>query len=139
MTDVDQNKQMIQNFVQVVWRDANLTALKDFWTEDCINYAMPATNNRGLDALRDYHESFFADFSAFSNIQIEIVQQVAEDDRVVSYIKMRGEHTGTFYGVPATGKSISLAAIRIDCIQDGKIAEHWSVSDGASLMQQLQT
>ncbi|MFN6455887.1 MAG: ester cyclase [Nostoc sp. EfeVER01] len=29
--------------------------------------------------------------------------------------------------------------IRIDRVQDGKIAEHWSVSDAAGLMQQLQS
>ncbi len=139
MIDADEIKQLIQNFVQVVWRDRNLAALKDFWTEDCTNHAMPGTDNFGFDALRSYHEAFFADFSAFSDIKIEIVQQVAEGDRVVSYITTQGTHSGTFYGMPPTGKSISLAAIRIDLIQDGKIAEHWSVSDGASLMQQLQT
>lgn len=52
MTDADKNKQIIQNFVQVVWNGQNLTALKDFWTEDCINHAMPGSDNRGLDALR---------------------------------------------------------------------------------------
>jgi steroid delta-isomerase-like uncharacterized protein len=140
MSDIDKNKQIIQNFVQVVWNDRNLTALKDFWTEDCVNYAMPGTDNRGLNALRIYHESFFDDFfSAFPNIQIDIMQQVAEGDRVVTYIVSQGTHSGAFYGVPPTGKSISTSVIRIDRIQDGKIAEHWSVSDAASLIQQLQT
>ncbi|MBR8835260.1 MAG: ester cyclase [Stigonema ocellatum SAG 48.90 = DSM 106950] len=32
-----------------------------------------------------------------------------------------------------------MSAIQIDRLQDGKIAEHWSVSDTAALMQQLQT
>jgi steroid delta-isomerase-like uncharacterized protein len=140
MSDTNKNKQIIQNFVQAVWNDRNLTALKDFWAEDCLNHAMPGTDNRGLNALRIYHESFFDDFFfAFPNIQIEIVQQVAEEDRVVTYITSQGTHSGAFYGTPPTGKSISTSAMRIDRIQDGKIAEHWSVSDAASLMQQLQT
>ena len=139
MTDADQNKQIIQNFIQVVWNGQNLNALKDFWTEDCINHAMPGSENRGLDALRVYHDSFFDDFfSAFPDIQIEIMQQVAEGDRVATYIISKGKHSGAFYGVPPTGKSISTSVIRIDRIQDGKIAEHWSVSDAAGLMQQLQ-
>ena len=139
MSDINKNKQIIQNFVQVVWNGRNLTALKDFWTEDCVNHAMPGADNRGLDALRIYHESFFADFSAFSNIRIEIVQQVAEGDRVVTYITTQGEHSGAFYGIPPTGKSISTSAIRIDRVQNGKIVEHWSVSDAAALMLQLQS
>jgi steroid delta-isomerase-like uncharacterized protein len=138
MTEADKNKQIIQKFVQVVWREQNLTALKNFWTEDCINHAVSGADNRGLDALRVYHESFFADFSAFSNIQIEIMQQIAEADRVVTYITSQGEHTGTFFGIPPTGKSVLTSVIRIDRIHQEKIAEHWSVSDAASLILQLQ-
>jgi steroid delta-isomerase-like uncharacterized protein len=140
MSNTDENKQIIQNFVQVVWNDRDLTALKDFWAEDCVNHAMPGTDNRGLNALRIYHESFFDDFfSAFPNIQIKILQQVAEGDRIVSYITSQGQHSGTFYGILPTGKKISTSVIRIDRVQDGKIAEHWSVSDTAGLMQQLQS
>ena len=140
MTDADQNKQIIQNFIQVVWNGQNLNALKDFWTDDCINHAMPGSDNRGLAALRVYHDSFFDDFfAAFPDIQIEIVQQVAEGDRVATYIISKGNHSDTFYGVAPTGKTISTSVIRIDRIQDGKIAEHWSVSDAAGLMQQLQS
>ncbi len=140
MTDADQNKQIIQNFVQVVWNSRNLNALEDFWTEDCINHAMPGTDNRGLNALRIYHDSFFDDFfSAFPDIQIEIVQQVAEGDRIATYITSQGTHSGVFYDISPTGKHVSTSVIRIDRVQDGKITEHWSVSDAASLMQQIQS
>ncbi|MEL7316385.1 MAG: ester cyclase, partial [Cyanobacteria bacterium J06559_3] len=133
-----EKKQNKRNFIQVVCREQNLAAVSDYWTADCINYAMPEPNNYGLKALRTYHESFFSEFSAFSNIQIEILQQVAEGDRVVTYTSTQGEHSGTFHGIPPTGKQIAIFTIRIDRMQDGKIAEHWSVSDASRLIQQLQ-
>ncbi|MBW4472522.1 MAG: ester cyclase [Stenomitos rutilans HA7619-LM2] len=140
MSDINKNKQIIQNFIQVVWNGRNLSALKDFWAEDCVNHAMPGTDNRGLKALRIYHDSFFDDFfSAFPNIQIKIVQQVAEGDRIATYITSQGTHSGVFYGIPPTGKHISTSVIRIDRVQDGKITEHWSVSDATGLMQQIQS
>jgi steroid delta-isomerase-like uncharacterized protein len=140
MNEPDKNRQIVQNFIQVVWNDRNLSVLKDFWAEDCVNHAMLGTDNRGLNALRIYHNSFFDDFfSAFPDIQIEIVQQVAEGDRIATYITSQGKYNGAFYGIPPTGKSISTSVIRIDRIQDGKITEHWSVSDEAGLMQQLQS
>lgn len=138
MSETTKNKQLVQTFIQAVWNSQNLAALKDFWTEDCINHAMPVINNKGLEVLHAYHESFFADFAAFSNVQIEILQQVAESDRVVNYLKASGEHSGTFFGIAPTGKQVSLLSIRIDRIQDDRIAEHWSVADLAGLMQQLQ-
>lgn len=63
MSNLDRNKQIIQHFVQIVWRDRNLATLQDFWTADCINHAMSEPNNRGLDVLRDYHEAFMTDLS----------------------------------------------------------------------------
>jgi predicted ester cyclase len=55
----------------------------------------------------------------------------------MTHMVTSGRHSGDFMGVPATGRSVSLATIRIDRIVDGKIAEHWSVADMAGLVQQL--
>jgi predicted ester cyclase len=136
MNEIEHNKQIIQNFIDRVWHTQNLAVLTDFWSEDCINHAMPGMDNKGIDLLRSYHEPFFG---AFSNINVEILQQIAEGDRVVTYMAAKFDHSGVFFGIPATGKHISNLAIRIDRIRDGKIAEHWSISDAASLMQQLQS
>jgi hypothetical protein len=43
----------------VVWNGRDLADLKDFWKEDSVNYAMPGTDDRGLNALRSYRDSFF--------------------------------------------------------------------------------
>jgi steroid delta-isomerase-like uncharacterized protein len=139
MADLSANKRIVRDFISAVWEGQNLAALATFWAEDCVNHAMPKPDNRGLAALRAYHEQFFADFSAFSHVRIEVVQQVEEGERVVTQLTTRGEHSELFYGIPPTGKDVSLATIRIDRLEDGKIAEHWSVADVAGLMQQLQT
>ena len=138
MADLAANGQIVREFIAVVWEGRHLAALDRFWTPDCVNHAMPGPDNHGLAALRAYHEQFFADFSAFTDLQIEVVQQVVQDDRVVTQLLTRGEHSGLFYGVPPTGRRVALASIRIDRLQGGKIAEHWSVADVAGLMQQLQ-
>ena len=114
------------------------SALSEFWTEDCVNHATPGPDNRGLDALSAYHTQFMAAFSAFSNVRLEIVQQVAEGARVVTHVVAHGRHSGPVLEVAPTGRDIVMPAIRIDRIWDGKIAEHWSVSDLAGLMQQIQ-
>ncbi len=138
MTSLAANKGIVRDFIRTVWEGRDLAAFATFWTEDCVNHAMPGPDNRGLAALRAYHEQFFALFSAFSHLRIEIVQQVAEGDRVVTQLTTRGEHSEPFYGLPPTGKDVSLSTMRIDRLQDGRIAEHWSVADVAGLMQQLQ-
>jgi len=138
VADLAANKRIVQGFIEVAWEGRDLAALPTFWTDDCVNHAVPGPDNRGLAALQAYHEQFFAGFSAFSRVQIHIVQQVAEGDRVVTQMTTRGAHSGPFYGIPPTGRDVSLATIRIDRLRDGKIAEHWSVADVAGLLQHLQ-
>ncbi len=129
------NRKTINTFIKTVWEGENLDALPEFWTADCINHAMPEGSNRGLVVLRTYHASFFV---GFSDIKVEILQQIVEGDRVATSMISQATHTGNFFGIAATGKRISLASMRIDRFRDGKIAEHWSVGDITGLMQQLQ-
>lgn len=135
----EQNKRRLREFVRSVWEERDLSALPTFWTADCVNHAAPGPGNVGLDALRAYHEGFLAGLlPAFSDPRIEYVQQVAEGDRVVSQMAFRAVHTGPVFGKPPTGRAVSLASIRIDRFEGGRIAEHWSVADMHGFMQQLQ-
>lgn len=139
MSNLKTNKQIVSDLIREVWHQGNLDILSDFWSEDCINHAMPAANNRGLEALRIYHESLSVTLTeAFTDFQTEILQQIAEGETVVTQMRSTGKHQGTFLGIPATSKNITLSAMRIDRLQDGKIIEHWSIADMAGLMQQLQ-
>lgn len=135
--NTDSAKQRVRDFIDVVWVQQNLDALPEFWTDGCVNHAAPSGSDVGLASLRTYHEQFAVQFGAFSDMTIDIVQQVAEDDRVVTQLTSRGRHSGEFAGVPATGRTVSLVTIRIDRFADDKIAEHWSVADVAGLFQQL--
>jgi steroid delta-isomerase-like uncharacterized protein len=62
---------------------------------------------------------------------------VAEGDRVVVRWTGSGTHVGEFAGMPATGKSFTIAGIDVHRFQDGRMAEHWHVVDQLALLQQL--
>ena len=128
------NKRIVQQFIDDVWNNNNLAKLEDYWTRDCVNHILPPSANQGLDNLKASHQPFF---EAFSNICIALLDQIAEGDKVATHLVFRGKHTGQFFEVAATAKSVEMRGIRIDRIQDGKIAEHWAVFDIAELLQQL--
>jgi steroid delta-isomerase-like uncharacterized protein len=69
----------------------------------------------------------------------ELIEEdlIAEGDQVVLKCKWRGTHSGTFMGIPATGKSVDVPAVLIYQIADSKIASHWMLVDSMALMQQL--
>jgi steroid delta-isomerase-like uncharacterized protein len=62
---------------------------------------------------------------------------VAEGDRVVVRWTGRGTHSGTFMGIPPTGRTFTIAGIDVHRFEDGRMAEHWHVVDQLALMQQL--
>ena len=68
-------------------------------------------------------------WEAFSNLKVEIHDQVGEGDKVTSRKTIHGVHTETFMKIPATNKKIEMNVIDIVRISNGKYAEHWNVID----------
>jgi predicted ester cyclase len=62
---------------------------------------------------------------------------IAEGDKVMERYTLRGTHQGTFMGIPATGKPVTIQSIAIFRIADGKIIEQWGENDGVGLLTQL--
>lgn len=126
----DINKQIVLNLNQKVWREGRIDDLPLFWSIDCVNHADPAPVKEGLVALQTYHEGFVRWFLDYREIVIEVEQQIAEVDRVVTQMVLSAVHK-------KKQRPISLRTIRIDRLVGGRIAEHWSIADMAGLTQQL--
>jgi steroid delta-isomerase-like uncharacterized protein len=75
--------------------------------------------------------------AAFAGLHVTIDDIMADGNRVIARFTARGTHNGEFMGVPPTGKAITLTAIEIFRIKDGKIAELWGEVNMMGLMQQL--
>lgn len=88
----------------------------------------------GIDSAKAYYANFL---TGFSNISFTINDIFGQDEKIVKYWNFKGTHTGDFFGIPATGKSVSLDGATIVRMQDGKIAEERDFMDNLDLMQQL--
>ncbi len=63
---------------------------------------------------------------------------IAEDDKVVARVTLRGTHRGeTEEFGPPTGRQVEGEGITIQRIEGGKIVEEWNSYDNLSLLQQL--
>ena len=76
-------------------------------------------------------------FAAFPNWHTTIEDLIAEGDKVVVRMTQRGTHQGTFFGLAATGKQVTVAGIAIFRLRDGQIVEEWLLTDQLNAMQQL--
>jgi predicted ester cyclase len=67
----------------------------------------------------------------------QVVDVVAEGDKVVLVDRFGGTHRGEFFGSPGTGNHIEWTAIHIYTIRDGKILEDAVMTDSLAIMQQI--
>ena len=61
----------------------------------------------------------------------------AAGDKVAVRFTASGTHQGEFMGVPPSGKQVTMTAILIHRLADGKMVEDWEWSDSLGFMQQL--
>jgi predicted ester cyclase len=84
------------------------------------------------------HEAFAqAFYRAFDGIGHTIEDVIATDDRVVVRFILKGRHTGDFFGIPPTGRSIVVAAHAILHLAGGQVTRLFGIFDEAGLLRQL--
>jgi len=77
-------------------------------------------------------------FSAVaSDRELAVEDQIAEGDKVLTRCTWRGIHSGSFQGMPPTGRQIAVSAFFMQRILDGRIVEQWFLFDQLSFMRQL--
>ncbi len=74
---------------------------------------------------------------AFHDFTREIESMTASGDRVAARMHYRGTHSGSYMGVPGTGKVYDWSGLTIDRFEDGKIVERWVNIDRFTLLQQV--
>lgn len=76
---------------------------------------------------------------AYPDFKVQIEEQIAEGDLVVTRMTCTGTQLGTDLGVPATGIHVHFSGIAIDRIKDGKIVQMRFLGDVWARMQQIRT
>lgn len=74
---------------------------------------------------------------SFPDLSYEVVQMVADEDKVWGHFRSKGTNEGPFMGQPPTGKAMEIDVIDIARFEEGKIVEHWGVPDRLGLLLQL--
>jgi steroid delta-isomerase-like uncharacterized protein len=130
----EENKAINRQLIEQVWQAGNADAIDEFYAADAVDHTVPP----GMPPGREGAKAFVGMMtSAFTDAEITVDDQVAEGDLVVTRWSAQQTHSGDFFGIPATGKRVSVTGIAINRIVDGKIVEVWGEFDQMGLMQQL--
>ena len=131
----DQNKQVVQRFVEECWNQGNLNKASEFLT-DQVRYHDPVfpNLNAGLQNARNHIDECRR---AFPDLKFTIDDTIAERNEVVLHWTVRGTHKGQFLGMQPTNRKVTIDGTSIYRLEGAKIAESYANWDLASLMAQL--
>ena len=132
---IEQNKELVRNAVDQIWNNGNFDILNEMVTDDfVIHFPGSGEEIRGPENVKLFYKGLR---KAFPDIHFSIVEQVAENDKIVTHWSATGTHKGEFKGIPATSKKVNFTAMDIDKISNGKFVECWTNVDELGLLQQL--
>jgi steroid delta-isomerase-like uncharacterized protein len=127
------NKAVVQQLFDGV-TSGNLDVFDKLLSDDFVEHEeMP-----GMPGGKEGVKSLFRMLrGSFPDLRMTASLIIAEGDLVSAFVTATGTHRGEFMGIPATGKSVSLNLTDWMRVQNGKVTEHWGVSDMGALMQQI--
>jgi steroid delta-isomerase-like uncharacterized protein len=102
----------------------DLERARELYADDFIDH-VNALEFRGQEGIARSVAMYRA---MFPDLRIDVVDQVADGDRVVSRWVLNGTHRG---------RRVTLPGITISRFHDGMIAEDWTVSDNLGLLRQI--
>lgn len=73
----------------------------------------------------------------FDDLHCDVDDLLADGDRVAWSVRATGVHTGTFNGIPPTGRSVDFNSLNIATFRDGRAVEHTVVMDVMTMLTQL--
>lgn len=133
MMTAEANKELVRRYHFELWRDGDMGAIDRYWHPEA-RVHMTDWDGNAVDTVRADVERYFG---AFSDVETEIRDLVAEGNKVVLHWQTAGTHVGPYGEIGATGKRITMTGMDLLTLEEGRIVTCWSMWDGLSVYEQL--
>ena len=130
--DLDANKALVRRFFEEGLSRGNLDLVDELVAPDAVMH-----NPLILDAPGSVRGSVEMLRRAFPDLRVEVLDLIAEGDRVAAFLRLSGTNTGAYRRGGATNRRASMRAFFIWRIAQGRLAESWGVADRFDFLQQL--
>jgi steroid delta-isomerase-like uncharacterized protein len=129
------NKELVRRLYEEGFNAGDLDAVDQLVARDVVTHnPIILDAPEGPDSIRGGIEMIRG---AFPDFRVEVVELIAEGDRVAASLKMSGTNAGDYRRGGATNRRGSMRAFFVWRIADGRLAESWGVADRFSFLQEL--
>jgi steroid delta-isomerase-like uncharacterized protein len=135
--ETDRNKALVRNWIEAIERQDIDTALT-YAADDYIWQGMAPQGWTRVQGKEDFRVAVMEFLDALPDLKIEILDMVAEGDRVAIRLREVGHHTGAdWLGVKAAGATVEWYPFDFYRIENGLIAEEWFTDDPYTIYKAL--
>lgn len=131
------NKTIVQRFNQEVIAQCRREAFEALVDEDFVNHSAPSGQPQGREGLWNTFKNVL--HAGLTDLQVEVLDQVAEGDKVTTRKRITGQHTGELLGIAATGRQVVIEVMDIVRLRDGQYIEHWGINSLGSALAALRS
>ena len=129
------NRALMEEFIEVVQNPPHdVDAMDRYFAPDFVNYDILPPFPKDLEGSKELHRRLFR---GVPDMRTVVHKMAADGDKIWTYKTCSGTHWGELLGASATGRAIAWKVIDIMTIREGRIREHWGVSDIAGVLAQL--
>lgn len=123
LSALDRNKAVVRRLVTEVLGAGRVDVIDELYAPQIAHRA------------RAWIEPFLA---SFSDVEMEVVELIAEDDRVAGRFRCSGTHTGPWLGRAATGRRFErVDEVYVLRLRDRRIVGAWGLEDTLERLTQL--
>ncbi len=134
MISAEQNKAVVRRFFEEAVNKGNLNVLDQVIADDFLDRNVPPGTPAGPEGVKQFLRMVR---TAFPDLHVSIDDMLAEGEKVVARLTVRGTHKGELMGIPPTGRQATWGGMDIIRIAGTKMAERWGLRDFLGMMQQL--
>ena len=131
---IEENKQLLRRYINEVWENGNLEALREFLAPGYLRHVSPTLPPLSLEEQIQRLTGFR---TAFPDITLTVEEVMAEGDRIAFRSTINGTHRGELAGLAPTDKHITVGLVDIIRVEDGRFAELWGGPNMADMFRQL--
>ena len=126
---------LIKRFYEEVLAGGNTGLIDELVAEGFVDHESLPGQPPGRDGV-----GFFVEMmrNALPDLSVKSLEpSLADGNLEAVHTVLAGTHRGELMGVAATGRGVEFESIDIVRTEDGKVVEHWGITDVMALMQQL--
>ena len=128
---IESNKRLVREYYEQVVSTGAVERLPEFIAPAYAEVHEGTVHTMGISGARDH---VLGVRRTYPDLRLTVEQQIAEGEWVVTRVLMQGTHRGEWLGIQPTGREVTIRAVNVDRVVNGRIVEH---GGAANLLEPL--